>query len=153
MKLRLITVGRNASPWARDGVDDYAKRIKRFGGIEELHLKPERFRGQIEDVRNAEAKRILDRLKPRDRLIAVDERGETPTSHEFSKMLESGLMSSGSLVFAIGGPYGHGKAVRERAWKVLSLSSMVMNHQVARVMLYEQIYRAYTILKGMDYHH
>jgi 23S rRNA (pseudouridine1915-N3)-methyltransferase len=59
----------------------------------------------------------------------------------------------GTVVFAIGGPYGHGEAVRARAWRTVRLSDLVLNHEVARVVLYEQLYRALTLLEGVPYHH
>ncbi len=153
MKLRLISVGKGAPTWADEATQDYARRLRRLGGLDEVVLKPELFRGDVEAVRNAEAERILARVSPRDRLVALDERGETLSTEGFVELLTEGLRAEGALVFALGGPYGHGAAVRERAWRVLRLSSMVLNHQVARVVLAEQLYRATTVIDGTPYHH
>ncbi|MCB9682469.1 MAG: 23S rRNA (pseudouridine(1915)-N(3))-methyltransferase RlmH [Alphaproteobacteria bacterium] len=154
MKLRLLTVGKGSTPWADTAVDDYGKRLRRFGGIEERTLKPEPFRGDVEAVRAAEADRILGAIGPRDRLVCLDERGEAPDTDAFAELLREGLEEGGgALVFAIGGPYGHGPAVRAQAWRVVRLSALVLNHQIARVVLYEQLYRAMTLLRGGSYHH
>lgn len=153
MKLRVVSVAKSSPKWADAAVDDYAKRLRRFGGVEERLIKPERFKGDIEAVRAAEARRILDGLSDRDRIVALDERGEDLSTEGFASLLEDGLRASGALVFALGGPYGHGPEVRAQAWRTLRLSSMVLNHQVARVVLFEQLYRAYTVLGGEPYHH
>ncbi len=149
----LLTVGRGSTAWADEAVNDYAKRSRRYGGIEELRLKPERFRGDVAAVRSAEGARILGALRDRDRLICLDERGRDPDSDGFAALLEQGMQAEGRLVFAIGGPYGHDPLVRERAWRVVRLSRLVLNHEVARLVLYEQLYRAWTLLHGAPYHH
>lgn len=153
MKLRLLAVGKGAPAWADAAVEDYARRLRRLGGLDEVVLKPEPFRGDVEAVRTAEAERILQRVGPRDRLVALDERGEDLGTDGFVTLLTEGLRAEGGLVFALGGPYGHGTAVRARAWRVVRLSSLVLNHQVARLVLVEQIYRATTVIDGVPYHH
>lgn len=153
MKLWVLGVGRGAPRWADDAVTDYTKRMRRFGGVGEHVLKPESFRGDVDAVRAAEAKRILGWVKPRDRLVALDERGEAPSTEAFADLLREGLLAEGRLVFAMGGPYGHDPSVRHAAWRVVRLSSLVLNHQVARVVLMEQLYRAFTLHHGIPYHH
>lgn len=114
----------------------------------------EPFRGDIEAVRSAEAARLLALLREGDRLIAVDERGDLPTSEAFAGWLdEAARQSTRRLVLAIGGPYGHGEALRAAAWRKLALGRMVMNHEIARLVLVEQLYRASTLLWGGSYHH
>ena len=153
MKIRLLTVGKGKTSWADEAVGTYARRLRRYGGLEETTLKPERFKGDVEAVRDAEAERILGAISSRDLLVALDERGDAPDSHAFAALIDEGLGAEGSLVFALGGPYGHGPAVRARAWKTVRLSNLVLNHQVARVLFYEQLYRGFTILRGEPYHH
>lgn len=155
MKAVLIRVGRGKERWADAAVAEYLKRLRVSQlPLEEVLLPTTRFRGDIEAVRDDEAARILARLSPRDRLIAVDERGRTPSTEELVVWVdESARAGTPRLVFAIGGPYGHGKAVRDAAWRVLSLSSMVTNHELARVFLAEQLYRVSTVLWGGKYHH
>jgi 23S rRNA (pseudouridine1915-N3)-methyltransferase len=151
-RFRVVVVGRSAAAWASAGVEDYARRIGRMGGVTEVVVKPEPFRGDIAAVRAAEAERILGRVGPREKLVALDERGENLDTPRFTSLVEDGRRDA-ALVFAIGGPYGHGPAVRERAWRVVRLSSLVLNHEVARVALYEQLYRALAALSGIPYAH
>lgn len=126
--------------------------MRRWGGFEEEELKPEPFKGDVEAVRAAEAARLLARVGPRDALVTLDERGERLDTAAFAAMVEAGRRER-SVVFAIGGPYGHGEAARARAWRVVRLSELVLNHELARVVLVEQLYRALTILEGVPYHH
>ncbi len=126
--------------------------MRRWGGFEEEELKPEPFKGDVEGVRAAEAARLLARVGPRDALVTLDERGERLDTAAFASMVEAGRRER-SVVFAIGGPYGHGEAARARAWRVVRLSELVLNHELARVVLVEQLYRALTILEGVPYHH
>ena len=154
MKAVLIRVGRGKSSWADTAVQDYAKRLRARLPLEELRLPTARFRGDIEAVRDDEAARILAKVRPRDRLIALDERGDSPSSEGFADWIDAAAKAgTPRLVFAIGGPYGHGPAVRAAAWRCLAVSSMVTNHELARVFLVEQLYRASTLLWGGSYHH
>ena len=154
MKAVLIRVGRGKSSWADTAVQDYAKRLRARLPLEELRLPTARFRGDIDAVRDDEAARILAKVRPRDRLIALDERGDSPSSEGFADWIDAAAKAgTPRLVFAIGGPYGHGPAVRAAAWRCLAVSSMVTNHELARVFLVEQLYRASTLLWGGSYHH
>ena len=154
MKAVLIRVGRGKSSWADTAVQDYAKRLRARLPLEELRLPTARFRGDIDAVRDDEAARTLAKVRPRDRLIALDERGDSPSSEGFADWIDAAAKAgTPRLVFAIGGPYGHGPAVRAAAWRCLAVSSMVTNHELARVFLVEQLYRASTLLWGGSYHH
>lgn len=154
MRLRVLRVGKGGTPWADAAVDDYGKRLRRYARCEEKLLKPEPFKGDVDAVRAAEGERILREVGPRDRLVCLDERGEAPDTDAFTALLDQ-FANSGSneLLFAIGGPYGHDPAVRDKAWKVIRLSSLVLNHELARVVLFEQLYRAMTLRAGAPYHH
>lgn len=151
-RFRLLRVGRGRDPWADEAVAEWTKRLRRAGGLEEEELKPEPFHGDVAAVRDAEAARILGRLGPRDGLVCLDERGERLDTPAFAALVD-GLRQQGTVVFAIGGPYGHGEAVRARARRVVRLSDLVLNHALARVVLVEQLYRAITLLEGTPYHH
>jgi 23S rRNA (pseudouridine1915-N3)-methyltransferase len=150
----VLVVGKGGNAWADEAVADYTRRLRRWGGIEERAVKPERFRGDVDAVRAAEGARILARVKPRDRLIVLDERGEDPSTDELIATVRAcRLDGTARLVFAIGGAYGHDPTVRDAAWKVVRLSSFVLNHEVARVVLYEQLYRVSATIAGVPYHH
>jgi len=153
VKAVLLRVGRGRTSWADDGVADYSRRLTRMK-YEERLIKPARFTGSVEAVRRAEAARILQQIKPGDRLIALDERGALLTTEQVAGLVKTAASASTRrLVFAIGGPYGHGAEVRSRAHKVVALSGMVLNHELARVVLVEQLYRVSTLLWGGSYHH
>lgn len=151
-RLAVALVGRSRCAWADAAVDDYAKRLKRHGKLEERVVKPEKFRGDVDAVRSAEGERLKKILSPREQLVALDERGERLDSHAFAAMLDA-LNLEGTVVFAIGGAYGLDAAVRQAAVRTVRLSDLVLNHEVARVVLYEQLYRAVAINAGIPYHH
>lgn len=150
----LARVGRGRAPWADAACEEFTRRLPRALVFAEERVDTEPFRGDVEAVRAAEAGRLLSLVREGDRLVALDERGELPTSEAFAGWIsEAARMSSRRMVFALGGPYGHGEAVRAAAWRQLALSRMVLNHEIARVVLVEQLYRASTMLWGGAYHH
>lgn len=154
MKVVLLRVGKGRNAWADAAVADFGKRLRPHLELEEQLLRPEPFRGDVPAVRDAEALRVLAALREGDRLVALDERGQQPDTPAFADWIsEAARLSTRRLVFAVGGPYGHGEAARARAWRVLALSSLVLNHELARVVLVEQLYRASTLLWGGSYHH
>lgn len=154
MNIASIWVGKGRVQWADAAHHEYARRLPRHLNFREITLKPAPFRGDVQAVRSDEAERILAKLSDGDRLVALDERGLDLDSHGFAKLIDDAAKAGTKrLVFAIGGPYGHGPAVRDRAWKTLKLSSLVLNHSLARVVLSEQLYRASTLLWGGQYHH
>ena len=147
-------MGRGRTDWADEACQDYARRFRSRMKFEERRLRPEPFRGDVAAVRAAEGKRIVDALKAGDRLVALDERGSLQTTEALSEWVDGATRSGVKrLVFAIGGPYGHAPAVRDKAWKTLALSKMVLNHEIARLVLVEQLYRVNTLLWGGKYHH
>ena len=120
----------------------------------EVHRIPTARGADPERVRREEGERLLGRLREGDRLVVVDERGKSPSSEDFAEWINQAAAGGARrLVFAIGGAHGHDEAVRSAAWRCLSLSSLVLNHELARAVLLEQIYRATTILWGGGYHH
>ncbi len=154
MKLRLLWVGRGKDKWSEAACRHYVERLPRHLGFSDARLSPVDFTGDVAAVQAKEAERILAQLKDGDRLVALDERGKRLSSEDFAKLVNAAAQQGTKrLVFALGGPYGHGAAVRERAWRTIRLSDMVLNHAVARVVLTEQLYRASTILWGGSYHH
>jgi 23S rRNA (pseudouridine1915-N3)-methyltransferase len=154
VRFAVLVVGKGGAAWADEAVADWTKRIARHGRIDEEAVKPEPFRGDVDAVRKAESDRVAARLTDRDRLVVLDERGADFDTPAFAALVK-GCRDGGvhRLVLALGGPYGHDVSLRDRAWKVVRLSSLVLNHEVARVVLYEQIYRACDLLAGGPYHH
>ncbi len=153
MKIRLITFSRGRTGWADTAAKDYGRRIARYTSFEEVQARP--YRGSaVGEGQKDEGERLLKLVRPREWLIALDERGDSLSSEAWAELLEkAGQERASGLVFAIGGAYGHGEAVRSQARRCISLSPMVLNHQVARVLVLEQLYRAWTIIRREPYHH
>lgn len=143
--IRLLWVGRTKEDFVRKGIDKYIGLIRRFVNIEIVELKEERGQG-TERAKKKEAERILKRAR---RYILLSEYGRLMNSVQFSGY----LFSMDEPVFLIGGPYGVAGEVMDRAEDVISLSPMTLTHELARLVLLEQLYRAITIKKGMRYHH
>ena len=152
MNLRVVTVGASRCAWANEAVAHYAKRIRVLGPIGNDVVRAEPFRGDKDKVRSEETKRLLKTIKPRDRLILLDERGVSMNTATFAKWVDKERQHA-NLVFAIGGAFGHDQEAHKRAGKLLRLSDFILNHEVARVVLYEQLYRAESLLTGHPYSH
>ena len=153
MKLKILWVGKSQEAWVKAGIDEYAGRIRRYLPLEIGEAKEEKG-AQAEAGRTAEGAR-LEKLVPRNaRLILLDERGDELTSPQLADFLEK-QRDGGTpeLVFAIGGAYGFSGEFRGRAYKTIALSRLTFTHQMVRVFLLEQLYRACTILNNEPYHH
>ena len=154
MRAVVLRVGKDRRGWAQEAARDYLRRMPRELPTEEQVVKPVAFRGDIAAVRDSEADRLLDQLKPDDLLVALDERGKVWDTDQFCSLVRSAAGGgTRRIVFAIGGPYGHGAALRQRADHTLALGKMVINHELARILIVEQLYRASTLIWGGSYHH
>ncbi|CAM6127362.1 unnamed protein product [Calypogeia fissa] len=155
LPMRLVTVRKSLDSGAQAVVDEYVSKVKRYCSFEELQIRPNpKNTSDVSAQVEAEAERVLRSITTKDWVVLVDERGQDLTSEQFATSIaEAGDKGASALVFCIGGPYGHGSQVRKRANVSVKLSSMVLNHQVAMIVLLEQIYRAWTILRGEKYHH
>ncbi|BBN14996.1 23S rRNA (pseudouridine1915-N3)-methyltransferase [Marchantia polymorpha subsp. ruderalis] len=155
LPIRLVMVRKNFDTGVESVVNNYASKVKRYCSFEDVQIKsnPKNTSDVVAQV-EAEGERVLKAISPRDWVILLDERGRDVTSEQLASLIaDAGDRGSSALVFCIGGPYGHGSQVRKRANVSIKLSSMVLNHQVATIVLLEQIYRAWTILRGEKYHH
>ena len=156
MKITLLTVGRTDVEWVRKGLDLYVSRLRHyvpFSLIEIPELKNVSALAR-EQIKQKEGELVLKALKPSDCVILVDERGREYRSIEFSAMLEDRMSRGGrDLVFVVGGAYGFSDAVYSRSDEKISLSKMTFSHQMVRTIFAEQLYRAFTIMKGEPYHH
>ena len=142
MKLRLITVGK-APPWITDGFDEYARRLP--ANALRLEVVAPR-RGQTDE------ERLLAALRERELLVVWDRCGERVSSAGLAKLLGRWRMAGRDVAMLIGGVEGLGPAAQERAAHVLSLSDLTFPHQLARVLVAEQLYRAWAIDNGHPYH-
>jgi 23S rRNA (pseudouridine1915-N3)-methyltransferase len=151
MKLRVIWTGRTRNPHLAALSEDYLGRIRRLLPLDLAQLREPRM---SDDRRRAseEGKRIMGRIAPGDYVVALDEGGRARTSQEMAGILEVRMGSGrGDLVFVVGGPAGLSAELRERANLLLSLSKLTLSHDLARILLLEQIYRSLTIIRNLPY--
>lgn len=156
MKMTLLTVGKTDKDWVREGLDIYVSRLKHyipFGVVEIPELKNVSALTK-EQIKTREGELILKNIRPTDDVILMDEHGKEYTSVELAGILQGKLSYGGKdMVFVIGGAYGFSEAVYKRADSKISLSKMTFSHQMVRAIFAEQIYRAFTIMRGEPYHH
>lgn len=156
METVLIAVGKTNTPYIKEGIDEYCRRLSRYTPFKIIELPdPRNTRSLSEQEQKVrEGKLLLSNLTTADHVALLDEHGKERTSMEFASYMEKRLASGKKrLVFIIGGPYGFSKEMYDRADEKLSLSKMTFNHEMVRLFFTEQIYRAFTILHGEPYHH
>lgn len=151
MPLHIIAVGKKHENWVIEGIERYQKRLKAPFNLEWILLPHSSLEGL--SARQEESQRILSRLNAYDFVILLDERGKLINSPALSVLLEERLNSSKKIALVIGGAYGVNDEIRERAGLIWSFSPLVFPHQLVRLMLVEQIYRAQEIAHNGAYHH
>ena len=149
--IRIIAIGRKHETWIKDGLERYQKRLKAPWNAEWILLPHSAREGLA--ARQEESSAILSRLKPDDFVILLDERGKLLDSPALSRQIEQTFPAGKSPVFVIGGAYGVDDSLTARANLVWSLSPLVFPHQLVRLLLIEQLYRAQEIAAGHPYHH
>jgi 23S rRNA (pseudouridine1915-N3)-methyltransferase len=145
-------VGRDRSGWFEPGVKAYAGRIEHHAHLELLELPAATGSLPPAAARRKEGAELLRRAGEDAWLVALDERGTVLDSPAFARLIGQAREAGRNLTFVLGGDEGLDPEVRERAWKVVSLSAMTLPHRLARLLLMEQIYRAFTLLRGEPYH-
>ena len=151
MSIKILAVGKKHEAWIIDGVERYQKRLKKPFDVKWVIL-PHSPNNSLR-ARQDDSKAINMRLTPSDYVILLDEKGENINSPSLSRLLLSEIESSKKVTIIIGGAYGVDNTIRERANFVWSLSNLVFPHQLVRLMLVEQIYRAQEIAGNRSYHH
>lgn len=156
MKIELLAIGKTDDKKLSALIQTYEQRLKHYVKFE-IKIIPD-----IKNVKNLsilqqkerEGALLLKQIQTQDHILLLDENGQTHSSVEFSRMLQK-KMNSGikKLILVIGGPYGFSNEVYKRAQSKISLSKMTFSHQMVRLFIVEQIYRAFTILKNEPYHH
>ena len=149
MKIRVLTIGKKHEPWVKQGIEHFQKRLRAPFETEIVIIAASKL--PSEQARENESETILRRLKPTDFVILLDERGENLSSVEFSGLIQNHV--DRQIVIIIGGAFGVNQALKTRADFTWSLSNLVFPHQLVRLMLVEQLYRAQEIAKGTGYHH
>lgn len=158
MKIRIVAVGKLKEKYLREGVAEYAKRLAPFASVELLETREEYMaenpsEAQRQQTLAKEGERLLRLVPERSLLIVLDVKGKLLSSEALAKELASlALQGQSDLTFLIGGAFGLSPAVRERADLRISFSPMTFTHQMVRLLLYEQIYRAFKINRGEKYH-
>ena len=155
MKTILLLVGKTIDKHLAAGINDYAARIAHYMPFEIITIPELKNTKSLseEQQKTMEGELILKQLQPSDTVILMDEHGKEYRSIEYARWLEQKRNTARRLVFIIGGPYGFSPKVYERADEKISLSKMTFSHQMVRLIMTEQIYRACTIIKGEPYHH
>ena len=158
MNIKIVCVGKLKEKYFKDGIAEYVKRMSRFAKVKIVQVPdekaPEKLSpAEMEQVKEIEGKRILDKIKDKEYVYVTAIKGKERTSEAFAKEL-SNLTTYGhsDITFVIGGSLGTSDAVNKRADDLISFGKFTMPHQLMRLVLIEQIYRAYMINSGSPYH-
>ncbi len=153
MKLRLLAVGGRSPEWVAAGFREYARRMPGNWPMELVEIGPAQRRGRpVARILAEEGERMLARIHPRDAVVALDVAGRSLSTEQLSDKMDGWRMQGADVCFLIGGADGLAPACLARADESLSLSALTFPHQLVRVMLAEQLYRAWTLLQGHPYH-
>ncbi|WAM33160.1 23S rRNA (pseudouridine(1915)-N(3))-methyltransferase RlmH [Caldicellulosiruptor morganii] len=152
--IKVICVGTVKEKYFKEAIDEYRKRLSKWIKIEEVEIKEEdenRY-PNIELLLAKEAEKILKHIKDNHYVIVFDVKGTQLSSEQFAQLLHEKISKSEDVVFVIGGSNGLSDAVKRRANLLISFSRFTFPHQLFRVLVYEQVYRGFTIIKGIKYH-
>jgi len=156
MKIVLLQTGKTTERYLRDGLAIYEERIRRYSPFETVSLPEIKLTRNMpeEEQKLREAAQMLRFFRDDDFIVILDERGKEFSTVEFSSWLGKSLMiSKKRILFVIGGPWGFSDEIRSRADLAMSLSRMTFSHQMVRLLFLEQLYRAFTVIRGEPYHH
>lgn len=154
MKIKILSIGTKMPSWVNDGVAEYVKRLPKDMSFEMLEL-PLAARSKNADIKRLvlkETESLLSHIQPQDHVIALEVKGQNWSTEKLASNLETWQMNGQNVTFLVGGPDGLGDACRERANQLWSLSALTLPHPVVRVILAEQIYRAWTVTQNHPYH-
>jgi 23S rRNA (pseudouridine1915-N3)-methyltransferase len=155
MRISLICIGKTSFPFLREGIDLYKKRIDRYSKFEIIEIPDKKLGVNDPDsLIKREGLALLSKISDSDYLILLDDKGKQMTSEKLAIFIEGKINQPlKHIVFLVGGAYGFAPAIYERANASISLSLLTFSHQMVRLIFLEQLYRAFTILKGEPYHH
>ena len=156
MKIKLFVIGKTNIKYLKTGENEYENRLKHYCNFEEIIITDVKKVSKLSknELKTREGDLILKNIGSIDKVILLDNKGKINSSNEFSNFLKENMLhSTKNLVFIIGGAYGFSEKVYNRANNKLSLSKMTFSHQMVRLIFKEQLYRAFTIIKGEKYHH
>lgn len=149
--IKIVVVGSIKEQYLKDAIEEYKKRISKYTNIEIIEVKDE---GLVEESKamKLEEEKIMKHINEKDYLITLEIEGKQFTSMEFAEKINNILIENSNLTFVIGGSYGLTDNIKSKARLHLSFSKMTFPHQLFRVLLLEQIYRAYKINNNESYH-
>lgn len=156
MKITLIVIGKTDRSYLKDGCEIYMSRLGHYVTFRYVEIPDIKGASSLsrEQIKEKEADLILKMIRPSDELVLLDERGRERSSEEWAHHLEERFSRDPrDMVFVIGGPYGFSKRIYDAAGSMISLSRMTFSHQMVRLIFLEQLYRAFTIMRGEPYHH
>lgn len=155
MKMKLIVVGKTDEKYLQEGIDKYFGRLKHYISFELVVINDIKTgtKQNVATQKEKEGKLILNHVSANDMLVLLDENGKNYNSIEFSEFIQKKMNASSDVVFVVGGPFGFSDAVYNRTNDKIALSKMTFSHQMVRLFFIEQLYRAFTILRGEKYHH
>jgi 23S rRNA (pseudouridine1915-N3)-methyltransferase len=154
MKIKILCIGTKMPSWVNEGVSEYVKRLPKDMSFEivELPLAARSKNADIKRLVQKETDSLLSHIQPQDHVIALEVKGQNWSTEKLASNLESWQMNGQNVILLIGGPDGLGDACRERANQLWSLSALTLPHPIVRVVLAEQIYRAWTVTQNHPYH-
>ena len=156
MKVEIWFVGKTQDRNLQNGIGTYAKRLRHYLPVEFVEIPDVRHGGKLpaEQLKDKEGALLLSKIQSSDTVVLLDEQGKEMNSREFALWVDKKLFGGGSrLLFIVGGAFGFSESLYGRANELLSLSKMTFSHQMVRLFLSEQLYRAMTILRNEPYHH
>jgi 23S rRNA (pseudouridine1915-N3)-methyltransferase len=155
LKIKVLTIGKTKASYLQEGEEEYKKRLSFYTTLEWIILPDVSSKGMSHElIKEKEAPLFLKHIKAEDKVWLLDERGKTFTSMEFSQQIQKNMNAgTKTLILIIGGAFGFHSSLYDRADAKVSLSALTFSHEMVRLFLLEQLYRAHTILKGESYHH
>ena len=149
--IKIITVGSIKEKYLKDGIEEYQKGLKKYTDLEIVEIKDEGLL-PAKQAMEKEAEKINKHINEKEYIITLEIEGKELTSEELSKKIEDIMIINSNITFIIGGSYGIDKSIKDKAKYHLSFSKMTFPHQLFRVLLLEQIYRAFKIMNNESYH-
>jgi 23S rRNA (pseudouridine1915-N3)-methyltransferase len=154
MKIKVLLIGKSFPEFTKESIDYFTNKIKHFVAIEWVEIVMKKTVDHVDTMKQLEGEAFEKYIDKSDVVILLDDKGKKYTSEQFAQFVQNKQDTSiKTLTFLVGGAYGFSQKIYERADGKLSLSDMTFSHQIIRPIFLEQIYRAYTIMKGIPYHH
>lgn len=156
MKITLLTVGKTQTPSIKEGIAEYMERLTHFADVALIEAPDVKQASALSPRERSEREGALlleKYLTPKHFVVLLDEQGKEFSSQAFAQWIDKRMQGGQDVVFVVAGPYGASDALAARADATLSLSRMTFSHEMVRLFATEQLYRAFTILRGLPYHH